>query len=251
MLKVSRLEQIFKILQEKKVASFQELSKYFNVSTSTIRRDLADLSKNYPVSFTHGGVVYTVDNPIIATNNEVRDKKLMKIGEKAVTLIEENDIIIIDSGRTTAELAKAVANANISKLTIITTSIAIANIICTPSSKYNIIIIGGEYRDNYRSLIGPIAEETIRNIKVDKTFIGTTGICEKGFFTPFISEINLRKSACSSAKELILLTDDSKFNNQSGFIVNPLDSINKIVTNSVPPEWEQILKDKNIEIILS
>jgi len=250
MLKYSRHEQILEYLKEKKAVDFSKLSSKFNVSVSTIRRDLLYLSKDHPIKFTHGGVFSTIQETM--TNKQIyenSDNEFIKIGEKALTLINDGDSLIIDAGRTTSQLARSIRKSDLKNLTIITTSIAIANILQPKNSIINIIVIGGEYRDDYRCFTGPIAEEALNNIFVNKAFLGTTGISRNGFYTPFLSEASLRKKICTCSEERILLLDETKFDNKSGFIVNPLSSINEIITNVVPPNWFQILKEHNVEII--
>jgi len=249
MLKITRQEQILKLIKEKKAIKLSELSEYFNVSTSTVRRDLLELSQRCPVSYTHGGAIYTGYDPFTGKRNGAIDERLKNIGEKAVELVQEGDTIIIDGGRTTFEMAKALRTKKINNLTVVATNIAVADII--DSNYFNIIIIGGEFRGYHRSLVGPIAEETIKNIRANKAFIGATGISEKGIYTAFLSEMNLRKYVCESAQKVILLADQSKFGNESGFLVNPLGSIKKIVTNDIPDYWKDVLQNQGIEVILA
>lgn len=250
MLKYTRHEQILEYLKEKKAVDFSKLSSKFNVSISTIRRDLLALSEDHPIKFTHGGVFYPIEEAMIDKQiYESNDNEFIKIGKKAVTLINDGDSLILDAGRTTSQLAMSIRKSNLKNLTIITTSIAIANILQPKNLSINIIVIGGEYRDDYRCFTGAIAEEALKNIFVNKAFLGTTGISQNGFYTPFLSEASLRKKICTCSEERILLLDETKFGNKSGFIVNSLSSINKIITNDVPSNWLQILKEYNIEII--
>lgn len=251
MLKVTRQEYILKLLQENKAVNLSELSKHYNVSTSTIRRDLFELSEHYPVTFTHGGAVYVSSNNTPSKDIKPHSAILSKIGEYAAGLIEEGDTIIIDSGLTTLELARTLKNKSVNNLTIISTNIAVADIINNPHPNNSIVITGGEYRGYYRSLVGSIAEEAISKIKVKKAFIGATGISENGFYTAVLPEMDLRRRVCASAQEIILLADETKFGSASGFVVNPLSSVNKIVTNNLSDYWKQVLIKENIEVCLT
>lgn len=254
MLKIERQKNIMEIVRKKRVVAIRELSKKLAVSISTIHRDLNELKENNPIDLIHGGVIYNGGDTVIDLGESVQDS-LCKIGEKAFELIKDNEMIIIDAGRTTLELAKAIIENkphSWSSLSIITTNIAsLLTISKQDSNNINITVTGGEFRGYNHSLVGHLAEKFIQSVKVNKAFIGATGITEKGFYTTRPAEVELRRAICESAQEVILLVDDSKFGNESGFVVNPIPCLDKIVTDRLSKYWQDYFRDNNIEVILA
>jgi DeoR/GlpR family transcriptional regulator of sugar metabolism len=210
------------------------------------------LNNNASITFTHGGVIYNGNKLTINKGNNNSNKMHEIIGKKGASLIKNNEVIFIDSGYTAAEMSKYVAKTNISGLTILTTSIIVAQTIGNNLSGCVVNLIGGQYRDSYYSLVGPIAEYTCKTIKTNIAFVSTIGLSQKGFFTANAIEMSLRKIVCSSTQEVVLLADETKFNNETGFLVEPLDVVDKIITNdinSIDNEIKNLLQQKNIELI--
>src|SRR5690554_3221624 len=164
------------------------LAKEFNVSESTIRRDLNQLEKFGLIMRTHGGAVSTEINKLEATFVEKQDKyseEKETIGKIAAQQIKDGDTVILDSGTTTWYLSKFI---NAKNITIITNSIALANEL---SNREDIQLIntGGIIRSNTKAQVGSITEKAIRQFRVDKAFLGANGISLKsGITTPTLQE---------------------------------------------------------------
>lgn len=258
MLLVKRQEAIIDILNKTKSASFKKLSDELNVSISTIRRDVLELEKQYPISITRGGAVYTENKRASGTgfNNDADDSNteyeisLANIGSKAINLINDGDTIIIDGGFTSYQLAEAIKNSpDDLRISVITTSLDVAYALKDKIPSMNLIITGGEFRGKYRSLTGLLAEDAIKKIKVNKAFISVSGITEEGFYTSMMSEVTLRQCVCNISEQIIIMAHDKKFSNNSGFFVAPLEKINKIITNNKVEPWDEICKNHGIELI--
>ncbi|NLM04961.1 MAG: DeoR/GlpR transcriptional regulator [Clostridiales bacterium] len=217
-----------------------QLSREFGVSESTIRRDLNELEKFGLITRTHGGAVSTQINKLEATFNEKQDKYLeekQKIGKIAAQQIQDGDTIIIDSGTTTWHIAKYIEAKNI---TIITNSIALANEL---SNREDIQLIntGGIIRSNTKAQVGSIAEKTIRQFRVDKTFIGANGVSLKsGITTPTLQEAEVKQAMIDVANKVYLLVDESKFEQVYFSWICDMEDMDYIITNRERPEDEMV-----------
>jgi len=249
MFKISRQEQVLELIKEKREVTLDDLSRYMNTSTSTIRRDLQELNKKYPIIITRGGVIY--NEKLSVVDNNICNENMIKIGEKAADLIREGETLIVDAGCTNYAMALALSKRDIKNITVITINIDVVNVLRKRIPDINIIVVGGEYRGYYRSLVGPISEEIVKDIKADKAFVGAAGISEKGIYTTLLGEINLRRYIINSSPEVILVADSTKFNNNSGFLITSFAPIKKIVTDYVPENFIEIFRENNIEIILA
>ena len=234
-----RTKIIEKIDREGKV-KVSELSKLFNVSEVTIRNDLAQLEKKNLLIRAHGGAMkfqragidYELD--IKAKKNHLQKKA---IGKLAASLIKDGDIIILDSGTTTLEVAKNLHT--ISNLTVITNSLNIAGqLVEYPEIK--VIMLGGILRRKSLSLVGINAIESFKNYYCDKVFMGVDGIdSEYGISTPNVDEAFLNNIMINNSREVIVVTDSTKFKNRSFTYIAPIEKITTIVTDENIPEDEK------------
>ena len=161
----------------------RELSKSLNVSTNTIRRDLANLEKQGLLRRTHGGAVFVDSNQSMPYETRSREglTEKEKIGRKAATLVRASGTVIIDAGTTTRQLALYLKG--ISKLTVLTNSLEIAEVL---SQNPNIIVIvsGEILQVSSRHLIGMPGGAVLQQDRVDQLFTSANAISlEEGSFS--------------------------------------------------------------------
>lgn len=239
-----RLESIYKILKEENNVKVKDLSVKFNVSEGMIRKDLSKLEKKYNIKRTYGGAI--LDREIAHNENTtsrlIEDFELKEdIAKKAINLIKEDDVIFLDISSTNYMMANLMYNFN-KKITIITNmnriALAFDNI-----NNIDVILIGGSYNKKLGGSIGSKAEEQIRNIKVDKAFIGAGGInIEENFLSNFnYEESSTKESILKQSKETYILTTKDKFYKDGSYKFGTLDDIDYIITDKRIDE--KILED--------
>ena len=106
-----RREKIVSLINREGSVSFTKLKENFHqVSEMTLRRDLEYLDRNKRIIRTHGGarsvevLIGTDDLYLKRTTRNADEKKI--IAEKAVSLVQENTTIFLDSGSTCTEFAR-------------------------------------------------------------------------------------------------------------------------------------------------
>ena len=244
---------ITKQIEQNEQVDVALLSKQFEVSEVTIRKDLRYLENKNILIRTRGGAmkqsVINTDLSIFERRRKnIQHKKA--IGELAASLIKNGETILLDSGTTIMELVK-----NISKrieITIITNAIDIAyHLIEFPNIK--VIVPGGFLRRNSISLVGEQAAETLRNYYCDKCFLSVDGIdAEKGLLTNNLEEAHLSRIAVNNSKEVILLADSSKFQNNGVMAITPFNNIDTLITDeNITPEQQQQLAKANIKTLIA
>lgn len=248
---IDRRVRILDIINREGQVSVSELSSVFNVSEVTIRNDLSHLEKKGLLIKTRGGGLKTQSVAIDQHLNEkakINSKEKVAIGKKAAELIKDNDTIILDSGTTTVEIAKNINGIN--NLTVVTNALNIAGQLIRDEIK--VILLGGIIRTSSLSLIGPIGENNIRNFFCDKCFLGVDGIdSQSGIFTPNLEEANLNKLMIEASKEVIIVTDSSKFKRKSFAHIAPISKVDIVITDSNIPEDEfRNLQSEGIKVIL-
>ncbi len=234
-----RRAKIIEYLESKGQVNVSELSKEFKVSEVTIRNDLAQLEEKGLLIRSRGGAIRSqrvgVDYKFYEKSKKYLKEK-QAIGKKTAELIKDNDTIIIDSGSTTMEVAKNLSR--FKNLTVITNALNIASLLVNYEN-IKVIMLGGILRRNSLSLVGPIAENSIKNYFCDKLIIGVDGIdSEYGISTPNIEEAQLNKLMIEISKEVIVVTDSSKFTRRSFAFIAPISKIDVVVTDSNIPSKE-------------
>jgi DeoR family fructose operon transcriptional repressor len=245
-----RQGKIEEILTNKESIKVSEIAEIFNVSESTIRRDLQEMEEKKLLTRTHGGAVginrRNFEPSFSEKSVEHSDEKRI-IGELAADLIEDGDTLILDSGTTTLEIAKCIRAKN---LTVITNSIDIAAELSSRES-VEIIVTGGTLRLNTRAMVGSIADGVLSNFKADKAFIGANGISvEDGVTTPNFMEAQTKRAMFNSANKVYVVCDRSKFNEVSFSLISPIRGVTSVITaGEVDRAVVDAFSDVGVEIL--
>lgn len=251
---VDRREKIMKMLAEEGKVYVHELSALFKVSEVTIRNDLDQLEKKNHLIRARGGALKMEGQVSLDFNLSEKHKlnypEKARIGKMAAGLISDSETIILDSGTTTAEIAKNLGH--LENVSVITNAINIVNIL-VQFPAIHIIIPGGYMRQNSLSLVGPFASKNFRNLYVDKAFIGVDGFDSVlGAFTPNIEEAHLNEIMIEIAKEVILVSDSSKFNRKSLTHICPVSSIDTVITDDGLSEADRRkLEESGVRVMIA
>lgn len=232
MKRINRHMHILEKLDQQKKVEVEMLANELNVSEMTVRRDLEKLETNGELVRTFGGAI-----PVQTISNEIsyKDKKVKNvlqkrmIAEKAVEKIENNHIIFLDSGTTTLEISKKILSLDFN-LTVITNDISIANVLM--DSNIDVIVLGGHLQNNTGSILGTLTFDLIKKLNADLFFLGAHAVDEEyGITAPSIEKAQVKIAMMQSSREVILVTDKSKYGNKALFKVCELDEINEIITD--------------------
>lgn len=253
---VERRKKILSSISENGKVLVHELSKEFEVSEVTIRNDLEQLEKKNMLLRARGGAIKIDSNVGIDHRLSEKDKlhyqEKTAIGKCAAKLINDYDTIIVDSGTTTIEIMRNLPS--LTEITVITNAINIVNqLVATHSVSINLIIPGGYLRKNSLSMVGPLSEKNFKNFYVDKVFIGVDGFDTKhGIYTPNIEEAHLNEIMIEIAKEVIVVTDSSKFSRKSLAYICDISRINTVVTDKgISEEDKKRLEDAGIKVLIA
>ena len=247
-----KIDKVVEILARKGYRSVSELSSDLDVSEMTVRRYLDRLEQRQLIKRTHGGAfsgleMIEVDYRVRET---VRRAEKEAIGRMAWSLIQPGESIFIDAGSTTAYLALAMDDTR--RLTVVTNS---TTVLQTLESKSNIetILLGGKVHALSHSLVGPIAEETVRQFRFTRAFLGAVGInLQEGFTQSNIDEVPVKKQVAANARQVIVLADSSKVNKDVLVLFLRLDQVHAVITDSgITPEDRAALEEKGIQVLIA
>lgn len=227
-----------------------DLSKTYEVSEVTIRRDLQELEEAELIKRVHGGAVLNDNTKFEPTFSEKIDKfydEKESVAKLAASMILEGDTIVLDAGTTTLNIARHITAKNI---TVLTNSVDIAFEL-VKKQHVEVIVTGGTLRWETRALVGPVADNTFKNFRVDKAFVGANGVCIiNGLTTPNIVEASTKREMIKIARKNIVVCDHTKFNKVSFAKIVDLDSIDLIITdNQLDDEILEKFQEKYVKII--
>jgi DeoR family transcriptional regulator of aga operon len=248
-----RRRAILEIVNRQGNALISELARKFAVSAVTIRADINALSEKELVVRSHGGAIrraeVALDAPLDVKAGLHHDEKV-RIGKAAASLVNEGEIILLDSGTTTLEAARALTQRSFSRLTVVTHSLNIAWEL-SGFPQISMIVIGGVLRQISRSFVGPQAQRMLADLHVDHFFLAVDGLePELGPSTPDILEAELNATMISLARQVTVLTDSSKIGRRSLSRIAPITSIHRIITDTaIRPEHRAVFESKGIEVI--
>lgn len=242
-------------VNEKKKVLVPDLIARFQVSPATIRGDLRDLEAAGLIKRTHGGAIpsdyATAGLKADHQANHVKDQKEKRqIAKAAARLIEDGDIIILDTGTTTLELARLLRDRH--NLTVIVNDLDIAR--CLEAFEdVRVVVIGGSLRKNFGCTVGPFATSMLAELNVDKAFLGTNAFsAAKGCTTPDIEQAELKKVMVQVSAKTIVLCDSSKIGKNSFVQFASPEHVDLLITDSrLPRELAYDLAETGIELILA
>jgi DeoR family transcriptional regulator, aga operon transcriptional repressor len=250
-----RRRKILERLNEMERVTVEDMSTYFGISAVTIRSDLDALADAGALLRTHGGAIKRLnplhDYPLNVREGVHRNEKV-RIGQAAARLIQDGQTIILDSGTTTVEIARQIKFLNLKSLNIITNAL---NIAMELSSLPNVqlILIGGMLRPLSYALVGPQAEQAMRELTADHLFLGAYAMdFEVGLTTPDLLEAKLDNLMLQVSREVTAVVDSSKFGQRSLSLVARPECLHRLITDTkADPQVVAQLQSRNIKVVLA
>jgi DeoR family deoxyribose operon repressor len=244
------------LLNQKEEMSVKEIAGMLNVSDMTVRRDLHALEQQGTIRRTHGGAVLLdpgtrVGDPYILgeqTTKHVREKNM--IGIRAASLVQPHETIFLDSGSTTPFIAKHLS----ADLPITVLCYTFTNALEFYSRKNtNLILLGGFLHRDSNIFHSVENRALVSNTRADRAFISTGGLdSELGLTTYFYYEADIKREMIRSARQIILVTDSTKFGKISITHFAGLDEIDTVITDDgIPEEYRKVLAERGIELVVA
>lgn len=227
-----RRYEIIKLLGEKTKLLIPALCEQFGVSPATIRNDLRALERKGVLKRTHGGAI-SVSKAGFELSNQSKEvgriEEKRRIAAYAESLIEDGDTILLDTGTTTMELAKLLTSK--SNLKVVTNDIKIA-LFLEENTDASIFLLGGMLRRSFHNTMGAITAQQVSGLNVDKAFMAANSLCaDKGFTTPVLDLVNVKKAMISAASMVVFLVDSHKIGRVTFAQFAGLNDADKLITD--------------------
>ena len=209
MIQNKRLEKIMTLLQQEKIVSTHQLSEMLNVTPKTVRLDLEKLEKTNLLERVHGGAVLSNHQPASFPSHSYREKQSHEkevIAQKALSLLKENDVILLDDGSTSLKLAELLGDF---KITVLTNDIFIINELMYKPN-VTLYVIGGSLKRDGESFVinGEDSIQFIKKYRVNKVFLGISTIdIENGLMIFYYGDCSTKRAFMASSDEVVCMVD--------------------------------------------
>ena len=230
-LKEERHQFILNKLKQSKSVSVKKLSEEMQVVPMTIRRDLKELEQKALLVRVHGGAVEKstfYDELANEEKQQLNSENKRVIAEKAGRLIHDEDTVFIGSGTTNEAIFPFIKEL---KLHIITNSLYIFEQY-KDIKHMDVVLIGGRYRKKTGSFIGQLANTMLKQVHIDKAFIGVNGIIDDEATTANEEEGNVNELILNHSTEKYLVSDSSKFNTRAFTPFYKIKDLTAIITDN-------------------
>lgn len=250
MLRETRHEQLLSILGEKGVLPVREVAKRLGISEATARRDLAELDQAGRLTRVYGGAVAArADDERPFSEVAVDDLEAKAaVAERAAELIEDGDVVLLDIGTTTLQLAKRLRRRPV---TVVTSNLAVYEEL-RDDPEVRLVLLGGEVRRNYLSVVGLLTESNLRELYVGRLFLGASGVLPNGTVLDSTHvEVPVKRAMIAASRQVVLLASGGKFPGDSGLVrICGPESIDMLITNrSSDPATLATFREAGVEVV--
>lgn len=251
-LPMERLEYIRSVVQEEGSVRVADLSRRLKVSEATVRNDLAQLEQAGLVKRTYGGAMAVrgtrYERSFREQEAHFRAEK-GRIAEAAVKLIRSGQLVLLDVGTTTTEIARRLPD--LENLVVCTSALNIA-VELERCTNVTVMVTGGTVRYMQHSLVNPLGTLLISKINADLLFLGCNGVsAEHGVTNANLPEAEVKQAMVRAAKEVVVVADSSKIGNVAAAHVVPLSEVDRLITDDgADPEEIERVRKAGVEVTL-
>ena len=232
-----RRRRIRELLRAEGRVRVEALAARFGISMVTIRADLSILESAGALTRTHGGALSLpeADQSLDVKQLQHRAEK-QRIAAAAAGLIRDGETIILDSGTTTAEIARHIRTLDLKSINVITNALNIAALLIDVPS-VRLIVPGGILRRESNSLSGPMAESTLATLRANRLYLGADGVDPQiGVMTPHLAEAELNAKMIGISQQVVVVADSSKFARRNISLIARVEQLHMLITDRAAPQ---------------
>lgn len=205
-----------------------DLAETFGVSVATIRRDLTDLEERALITRTYGGAALLHPRAELSMDERASSHASAKraIGRAAAQMVDDDELVILDAGSTTEQVALAIGDRHV---TVVTNGVRVINRLA-PLENVRVLVLGGALRGINETITGPDTEEMLQRVFAAYAFLGADGIDPKrGIASRTYEQSRVKSMMMRNAAKVVIVADSSKLVDQ-----------NFRYWSSLPDEWTLI-----------
>jgi DeoR/GlpR family transcriptional regulator of sugar metabolism len=169
------------------------------------------------------------------------------VAERAAALVKDGETVLLDIGTTAHRLARRLRGRN---LTVVTSNMAVYEELADDAG-IELVLLGGMLRREYRSLVGFLTEDNLRQVHADHLFLGTSGVRPDGrVMDTTVVEVPVKRAMIAASDRVILLADSAKFPGTGVATVCGPEALNTVVTDApVDARTASALREAGVTIV--
>ncbi len=232
-----------------------DLVRELGVSDMTIRRDLEALHDRGLLEKVHGGATALTEGalfePGFKAKSALQQAEKEAIAEAAAAYVEPGSAVALSAGTTTFALARRLTE--IPRLTIVTNSVPVTDVLYQAGRADHTIILTGGVRTPSDALVGPFAVAALRTIHVDIVFMGVHGMdARSGFTTPNLLEAEANRALIETGRRLVVVADHTKWGVVGISSIARLDEADVLITDAgLPDDARRALESSIRDIVIA
>jgi DeoR family transcriptional regulator of aga operon len=237
----SRWNQLLELLAAEGQLQVEHAAHVLGVSTATIRRDFDDLASQQMLARIRGGAVaqgVTYDLPL-RYRSERHPSEKQRIAVVAAALIQPGQVVGLNGGTTTTEVARALAirsdlstAAGVPALTVVTNALNIAAELAV-RQHIKIVVTGGVARPQSYELTGPLATGVLERVSIDVAILGVDAIDPAaGAMAQHEGEASINQLMASQAGQVVVVADSSKIGRRAFARICAAGDVDVLVTDA-------------------
>jgi DeoR/GlpR family transcriptional regulator of sugar metabolism len=229
-----RRDAILRALIPSGAATVADLADSLGVSEMTIRRDLGVLAGQQLVEKVHGGAVLArggAAEPHFATKRRINAAAKAAIAEAAVATVRDGMTVALSAGTTTWQVARRLRG-DVRDLAFVTNSLNVAGAL-EANGWHSIVVSGGSFRTPSDALVGPFANQILRQLNTDLLLLGVHSIDPRvGLTTPNVAEAETNQILVAGARRVVVVADSSKLGQVSLATFAGIDQVDQLITDT-------------------
>lgn len=243
-----RRAAIAELIARRGAVRVTELVERFDVSATTIRRDLEALEKQGVAHRVYGGAVVLEDVTLPGTIPRITAET--RIGQAVVEMIADGETIFLGPGRLTLETARNL-NAR-SRITVVTNSLQVAHWLAA-NTPHTLIATGGQAEGRDLGLVGQLTRTALASLRADRVILELGGVSAvEGLTHDSLPQAEIAQMLLESGSEVIVLAPAERVGRVAAAYVGPVTDADVIVTVREAPSpflWD--LSEIGVRLVLA
>lgn len=230
MLKEERHQLILDLLKNNGRVVATDLSRKFEISEDTIRRDLRELADAGQLVRVHGGgLPHSPASASFSERLQQAPEAKKSIARAALQLIHDGQVILIDGGTTNLLVTQQLPESL--RATIITNSPMIAVEACR-LTHVDVIQIGGRVYKESLVTSGAVAVQALQEMHVDLCLLGVCSLHpDLGITVPDLEEAQVKRAMLQAADQVAALASAEKLGTAATHTVAPISALMYLITD--------------------
>ena len=254
-----RWNDLLELLASAGQLEIEDAAKALNVSPATVRRDFDELAKQQMLTRVRGGAVAQAVNYDLPLRykSERHPSEKQRIGHLAAAMVRRGQIVGLNGGTTTTEVARALATrSDLSEegsewaVTVVTNALNIGTELAI-RQHIKIVTTGGVARRQSYELTGPLATGVLEQVTLDLAFLGVDGIdAAAGATAHHEGEASTNRLMAERAAQVVVAADSSKVGRRAFARICTAAEVDVLVTDTgIAPADAARLADAGVKVV--